>query len=410
MPDGPRFRFLLGSLALQNLGQRKARTLLLVAAMTVCSAALLTGAVLMQSIDRSMAVGFTRLGADMLIVPAGTLTNVTAALLTAEPTDLTLDADILPPLAELKGVRKVAPQLIFRTDASGYGRGGDLVDLIAFDPARDITVQPWLEQHLDRPIRRGDVIVGGRREEALGAELLIFGRPLVVYGKLGRTAVGTHERGLFITFETLAELRETMQQICGARAVLEPNKLSGVLIELAPGATTQQVRFAALAHFPGVKIVAGDTMLTSIRQGLGGLLAGMLGLMAIMFVSTVLMISVLFSAVVTERRRELGLLRAMGARRGQVLGVLLTEAALATGAGGLAGCVAGVLLMRIYEHSLVYHLENLGIPFVWLSAGTMVAIALLCVLFASAVGAAGALYPAWRASREEPYDLIRSEG
>lgn len=136
----------------------------------------------------------------------------------------------------------------------------------------------------------------------------------------------------------------------------------------------------------------------------------MLGLMGIMFVSTVLMVSVLFSAIVTERRRELGLLRAIGARRGQVLGVLLTEAALATGAGGLVGCVVSVLLMRVYEHSLVYHLENLGIPFVWLNSGTMALIALLCILFASLIGAAGALCPAWRASREEPYDLIRSEG
>ena len=53
-----------------------------------------------------MAVGFTRLGADMLVVPAGTLTNITAALLTAEPTDLTLDAAILPRLERLKGVRR----------------------------------------------------------------------------------------------------------------------------------------------------------------------------------------------------------------------------------------------------------------------------------------------------------------
>ena len=410
MPDGSHFRFLLGSLALQNLGRRKARTLLLVAAMTVCSGALLTGAVLMRSIEASMAIGFTRLGADMLIVPTGTLTNITTALLTAEPTELTLDGEMLPHLTALKGVRKTAPQLIFRTDASGYGRGGDLVDLIAFDPARDITVQPWLEQHLDRPLREGDVIVGGRREDRLGSELLLFGRPLMVYGKLGKTAVGTHERGLFVTFETLSSLREVMQQICGTKPALEPNKLSGVLLELAPGATTQQVRFAALANFPGIKVVAGDTMLTSIRQGLAGLLNGMLGLMAVMLVSTVLMVSVVFSAIVTERRRELGLLRAIGARRGQVLRVLLTEAALATGAGGVVGALAGTLLMRLYEHSLVYHLENLAIPFIWLGRGTIVVIALLCILLASLVGAAGALWPAWRASREEPYDLIRSEG
>src|SRR5215471_49224 len=189
MPNDSSIRFLLGRLALQNLGRRKPRTFLLLAAVAVCSGAIFTGAVLMRSIETSMAVGFTRLGADMLVIPAGTLTNITAALLTAEPTDLTLDAGELPRLERLKGVRRAAPQLIFRTDASGYGRGGELIDLIAFDPDRDFTVQPWLEQHLDRPLRPGDVIMGGRREEPLGSEVLLFGRPLTVYGKLGKTAV-----------------------------------------------------------------------------------------------------------------------------------------------------------------------------------------------------------------------------
>jgi ABC-type lipoprotein export system ATPase subunit len=271
-------------------------------------------------------------------------------------------------------------------------------------------VQPWLEQHLDRPLREGDVIVGGRREEPLGSELLLFGRPLTVYGKLGKTAVGTHERGLFITFATLDELRDIMRQICGTKAPLEPNKLSGVLLELAPGATTQQVRFAALANFPDIKVVAGESMLTSIRQGLAALLNGVLGLMVIMFVSTALMVSVLFSAIITERRRELGLLKAIGARSGQIIGMLLTEAALATALGGVMGCVLGVLLMRVYEHSLVYYLDRMGIPFVWLSTTAVGLIALACILLASLIGIAGALYPAWRASRQEPYDLIRSEG
>jgi putative ABC transport system permease protein len=410
MPRTSGIGFLLASLALQNLGRRKARTLRLLAAVAICSGAVFTGAVLMRSIESSMSVGFTRLGADMLVVPAGTLTNITAALLTAEPTDLTLDERVLKGLEALKGVQRAAPQLVFRTDASGYKGRGEVVDLIAFDPARDITVQPWLEQHLDRPIRKGDVIIGGRREEALGSELLIFGWPLTVYGKLGKTAVGTHERGLFIIFATLADMRATMQQICGSKGPLEPDKVSGVLLELAPGAKTQQVRFAVLANFPGVKVVSGESMLTSIRQGLTSLLGGVLALMAIMFASTGLMVSVLFSAIITERRRELGLLRAIGARRNQIVGMLLMEAGLATAAGGLAGCVLGLLLMRVYERSLVYHLDNMGIPFLWLSIGTTGLIALACIALTSLIGAAGAFYPAWRASRLEPYALIRSEG
>ena len=47
-------RFLLGSLALQNLGRRKARSLLLFAAVAICAGSVFTGAVLMLSIERSM--------------------------------------------------------------------------------------------------------------------------------------------------------------------------------------------------------------------------------------------------------------------------------------------------------------------------------------------------------------------
>lgn len=407
-----RFRvgFLLAGVALQNLGRREARTLLLLAGVSICSGAVFTGGVLMRSIDSSMTVGFTRLGADMLVVPEGALTNITAALLTAEPTDLTLDDSVLARLEAIKGVQKAAPQLVFRTDASGYRGASDSIDVIAFDPARDFTVQPWLEERLPRPIRKGDIIVGGRRDDPLGARLLLFGLPLTVYGKLGKTGVGTHERALFMTFETLAGMRLTMQVICGKKAPLVPNKLSGALLQLAPGATTEQVRFAILANLPEVKVVSSESMLTSIRQGLAALLNGALALVAIMFVSTALMLSVLFSAIIAERKRELGLLRAMGARRRQIIGMLLTEAGLATALGGLGGVVLGILLMRVYEHSLVYYLERIGIPFVWLDGRTIGLIAVLCIVLTSLTGAVGALYPAWRASGLEPYALVRSDG
>ena len=54
---------LLANLALQNLGRRKARSLLLIAAVAIGSGVVFTGATLMRSIDDSMTVGFTRLGA-----------------------------------------------------------------------------------------------------------------------------------------------------------------------------------------------------------------------------------------------------------------------------------------------------------------------------------------------------------
>jgi putative ABC transport system permease protein len=193
-------------------------------------------------------------------------------------------------------------------------------------------------------------------------------------------------------------------------AALAPGKVTGFLVELAPGATALQARFAILSALKGTKVVAGDTTMSGIRQGLAALLDGILALMALMFVSTALMVSVLFSAIVAERRGELGLLKAIGARRGQVIGMMVSEAVLATGVGGLLGVVLGVLTMRLYERSLVYYLEKVGVPFVWVDTPRTVEFAVGVIVLACVIGALGVLAPAWRASRHDAYDLVRSEG
>ena len=403
-------RWLLVSLALQNLGRRRARSLLLIAAVAIGSGVVFTGATLMRSIDDSMAVGFTRLGADMMVVPEGALTNITAALLTVEPTDLVLDADVLDK-AGLASVGRAAPQKIVRVEHSGIGSHHDLVDLIGIDPARDFTVQPWLKERLNRELRGGDIILGAGRDAPLGSQLLIFGKPHVVYGRLGRTGVGTHERGIFMSFGTLEALAGAMPLQGGARpAVLAPGKVTGFLVELAPGATTLQARFAILSAVKGAKVVTGESSLSGIRQGLAALLKGILALMVLRFVGMAVMVSVLFSAIVTERRTELGLLKAIGARRSQIVGVMVAEAVIATGVGGVLGVTLGVLVMRFYERSLVYYLDNIGVPFVWLDLPRTVTVAAASIALASAIGALGALYPAWRASGRDAYDLVRGEG
>ena len=407
-------RWLLISLALQNLGRRKARSLLLIASVAIGSAVVFTGATLMQSIDRSMSVGFTRMGADMMVVPEGALTNITAALLVVEPTELVLDADALAK-ANLASVGRYAAQKIVRVEHSGIGSHHESVDLIGFDPARDFTIQPWLVERINRGLQAGDVILGAERDAPLGSQLLIFGKPHTVYGRLGRTGVGTHERGVFMPFATLEALAAVIHGPMGGGgaappAALAPGKVTGFLVELAPGATALQARFAILSALSGAKVVAGDTTLSGIRQGLAALLDGILALMALMFVSTALMVSVLFSAIVTERKGELGLLKAIGARRGQVIGMMVTEAVLATGVGGLVGVALGVLMLRLFERSLVYYLEKLGVPFVWLDTPRTIAFAVSAIVLASVIGALGVLYPVWRASRRDAYDLVRSEG
>jgi putative ABC transport system permease protein len=65
--------------------------------------------------------------------------------------------------------------------------------------------------------------------------------------------------------------------------------------------------------------------------------------------------------------------------------------------------------MRFYEHSLVYYLDKIGIPFVWLDLPRVIALGAGTILLACVIGAVGVFYPAWCASRRDPYELVRGE-
>ena len=124
--------------------------------------------------------------------------------------------------ARLTSLGRIAAQKIVRVEHSGIGSHHELADLIGFEPAQDFTVQPWLVEKLNRPLQAGDVILGAARDGVLGSQLLIFGKPHVVYGRLGRTGVGTHERGVFMSFATLEALGEAMAEEWAAATAPSP--------------------------------------------------------------------------------------------------------------------------------------------------------------------------------------------
>src|SRR4051812_37124483 len=190
-------------LAVQNLGRRPERASLLALTVAVGVGAAFATFVVRQAIRDSMALGFARMGADLLVVPRDTLVNLTPALLTVEPTPHKLDLAAADEVARLAGVEHVAPQRHFKVTVTEQGHLRD-ADLVAFDPRRDFTVLPWLKEHLGRPFADGDVLVGGRRDEVVGSLLTLGGRTLTVYGRLGLTGVGPFDRACFVTFPTAA--------------------------------------------------------------------------------------------------------------------------------------------------------------------------------------------------------------
>jgi len=399
--------WLFSRLAVQNLGRRPVRTTMLALMVSVGVAAVFTAVILRGIIQDSMAVGFSRMGADLIVVPRATRVNLTSALLTVEPTRHTLDAHLADDIGRLSGVSVVAPQRHYQLQLRA-GVHLHQADLIAFDPARDFTVLPWLKERLDRPLRQGDVIVGARRDEALGSQITLAGQPLEVYGRLGATGVGPFDGSFFITFASAAALAETSRKLPEDEQIDgNPDKVSALLIRLDVGATPEEVRFA-VAQMPDVKVVAGTSLFTSVRQVLTALLQSAVVLTVLVLFVTVLSVGVMFSAIIAERRAELGLLLALGTLRRQLVRLILAEAMIVTTLGGLGGLLLGAGLLLLFRRSLGYYFETVDVPVLWPAPGVVALTALGCGLVATCVGLVGAAVPAWRASRQEPYELVRS--
>jgi putative ABC transport system permease protein len=400
--------WLYARIAFQNLLRKPARTLMLLLAVGLGTGAVFASFIVARGIEASMENSFARMGADLVVVPSDAMVNITSALLTVQPTEATLDAGVVDTIGQISGVERVAPQTIYRVPLmSGMPR--NQVNLIAFDPARDFTVMPWVVTRLERPMASGDVLSGGRRPEAAGQEIAPCGVPAAIYGKLGRSGVGPFDESLFATYDTVAAIARHPAGGMNAIPSFHPGRISAALVRLEFGATPEQVRFA-IARLPGVKIISGATVVTATRQAAGALLGGMLVFTIGMLAGSLLLMSLVFSAIIGERRREIGLLRAIGSRSASILSMLMAEAGFATGLGGLCGILFGSGLLLIFQRSLVYHLETLHVDFAWPAPLEIAAGALACAALAVIVGFAGALVPAWRASAEEPYVLIQGEG
>jgi putative ABC transport system permease protein len=421
-------RWLLIRLAAQNVGRRRLRAIFLGVAVMLGVGIGFASFVAGWALRDGMARSFSRMGADLLVVPRTTLVNITASLLTVQPTDETLPVDLAQRIAAIPGVAQVAPQRIVPALVEGHN-----VNLIAFDPAQDFSVQSWVEARQAGPLE--GLIAGAALSARLGETLSVCGMPMRVSARLGKTGVGPFDESYFLSFAALADI-VSFCRTSDARAAAKPaapakdvsaidgmrhgdanvcsgdlplDRVSAFLLQLSPGAKMEDVKFG-LAQLADAKIVEGNGVLTSSRQALSTLLIGMAAFTAFQLIALLILVSLLFSAIVQERYREVGLLRAMGAQPNQVMTIILAEAAVITALGGLAGLGFGAAVLLTFARSLGFYFALLGIPFSWPPAAVLQIGAVLAIVFSAVLGLVGAFLPAWRVRRMAPYALIQTEG
>ncbi len=391
-------------LATRNLKRKFVRTLVLLLIVAVVTGTLLGATIFLSGMENALKIGTYRLGADILVVPQKDEYEAKAALLSGEPASFYMDSDIFTKVKAIEGVKKASPQLFIKPSSFTCCYNVETF-LVAFDPESDFTITPWLEKNLKKPLVGNEIIVGSALPIMTGDSIPFFGTLFTVAGTMEPTGMKFFDQSVFMTKEAAYSMAENSPGKALQPLTLEKNKISAVLVQVQDGFTPDRIAIRIEHDIDGVKAIASDEVTSTVRKQLSGLLKGVLIISAILWILALLMTGFAFYMIVNERQRELGLLRAMGARKGQIFRLIITEASAVSLLGGIIGIAAGDSLLFAFEGVIIH---NLKLPYLMPSLPVLGELMTGAVFFALATGLLASLLPAVSASRMEPYDAIRT--
>jgi len=351
---------------------------------------------------RQYVVGeFSSLGSNLLIVMSGkTETFGAVPFVNTAPHDLTVeDVEVLA--RTVSEIRFAAPVSLGSApirygersrDVTVIGTTSEMDDIRHLEVAAGRFLPPGVR---DAPI----CVIGSKiRTELFGPE-----NPLGEFVRIGETrfrVIGViAPRGTSVGLD-LDEVVEIPVET--ALRMFDKSSLFRVLIEVNRHADIERARdrvVAILTERHGgdedVTVLTQDAVVSTFGQILGVLTAALAVIAAISLTVAGIGIMNVMLVSVSERTREIGLLKAVGATGSQILGVFLSEAAIISTVGGLVGLGTGIAAGQAFQH---FFPDFPVRPPLWAVAASVIVSLSVGVLF-------GAI-PARKALRLDPVEAL----
>ncbi|MBF0472192.1 MAG: FtsX-like permease family protein [Nitrospirae bacterium] len=392
------------SIAKKNLSRRLFRSISISISVMIVAATLFVVTTIMSSVETSLNRATARLGADIMVVPKEAEVNARKLLLSGEPSLFYMDKSVEDQVRKTEGVAHASSEIFLKTSEYKCCATGNMF-IIGFDQKNDFTIMPWLSTMSKRKIEANEAVAGmAVTLYTLGSETLMYGSYFKIIGLLEETGMKFLDESLFLPYEALDKMRENSKNKDVKELKFTKDQISNVLVQVAPEFSPERVAIFIEYNINGVKAIVTDQVISAVRKQLFVLIKSIIIISIVLWVMTLLLIGIVFSMIVNERQREIGLLRAMGAKKSHIFKIILTEASVLSAIGGIAGIAVGGGGLYFFKGFIR---SSLNIPYLWPSPLEYTWLILFCFILSVLTGLLAVLYPAAKSMLMEPYNAIR---
>ena len=381
------------NLVWNNISRRRTQSTLTVAItmITVMVFVMVLGVV--QVMDRGLEMSRQRLGADAVLIPKYAPTQSEELLFTAVPENVYMKKEVYEQAKQLKGIAQMTPQFYAQTLELGCCEPGEEARLIGFDYDSDFILTPFLAGKGIETLEPNEALFGSDLDSRIvGSNYLILGAKLFIRDQIGVTGTGM-DKTIFMNSDTLRQLcldNDTLKQDWQTRNPYD--YISVIMVRFEEGVDGEE--FVQQVADSGIEIraILTSETISSLQKQLKVTMGVMLVLWAACMLVAGLALFGRFSALARERRKEIGLLRAIGVKKRQVFALVSGECSLLAAMGGVLGAAAALALMpkaiALLEDAFMLSVSVWTTQLAAICAGGGVILAVLLGFFSALVPAA----------------------
>jgi putative ABC transport system permease protein len=399
-------------IAVKSLRTRKLRSWLTIAGIVIGVFLIVSLFSLSEGIKATLTKQLKMMGGDLIMVVPGELSDIITTMIgAAELSDTDIKA-----IEKSEGVDLIIPMKYKAQIVRHEGeQKSSLIYSVPFEESLAIFTDQlgWALDEGDWPVAgKREVIVGSLIPEEIfpglevGDELIMKGRPYKVVGVL--VSLGSKQDDQMVGMD-----KSLYSQITGEREDTAPV----VMVTIEKGYTVDEVANNIKVELDdsqkrrrgqGEETASYSVITTEKIAGVAGNILAVVELVVFMFASIGILVggigimNTMYTSV-RERTKEIGIMKAIGAKNSTITWIFLIESGIIGFIGGMGGTVLGLGLAKIIEIYGQVH------PVLYIEASVSPFVALFGLSFSFLVGCLAGLLPARSASKLKPVDALRYE-